>query len=102
MPIYEVFRQEEEAGYLRHEGSLEAPSAELAVHYARELYSRRSEAIRLWVIPREAIIEVTDHDFLQPPLERTHRMGEGYRVTVAKRRQLRQGNVAEKEGEHDA
>ncbi len=102
MPVYEVFRQEDEAGYLRHEGALDAPSTELAMQYAREIYSRRSEAIRLWVVPRDAIIEVADHDFLQPPLERTHRMGEGYRVTVAKRRQLRQNNVAEKEDAHDA
>lgn len=102
MAVYEVFRQEEAAGYLRHEGALEAPSPELAIQYAREIYSRRSEALRLWVVPRDAILEVDDHDFLQPPLERTHRMGEGYRVTVAKRRQLRQNNLAEKEDAHDA
>jgi ring-1,2-phenylacetyl-CoA epoxidase subunit PaaB len=97
MSVYEVFRQEKEAGFLQHEGSVEAPSAELAVQYAREIYSRRSEARRLWVVPHDAIIEVSDPDFLQPPLERTYRMGEGYRVTVEKRRLLRT-----KGAEHDA
>lgn len=89
MSIYEVFRQEKGAGHLQHEGNLDAPSSELAVQYAREIFSRRSEAVRLWVVPREAIIEISDLDFLQPPLDRKHRMGEGYRVTVEKRRTLR-------------
>lgn len=89
MSIYEVFRQEKGANHLQHEGNLEAPSTELAVQYAREIFSRRSEAVRLWVVPREAVTEVSDLDFLQPPLDRKHRMGEGYRVTVEKRRTLR-------------
>ena len=102
MSIYEVFRQEEGAGYLRHEGNLEAPSPELASQYAREIYSRRSEAVRLWVVPHDAIIEIADKDFLQPPLERTHRMGEGYRVTVEKRRKIRAAKGVEYVAEHDA
>lgn len=93
MSIFEVFRQEKGAGYLQHEGSLEAPSPELAVQYAREIYSRRAEAIRLWVVPHEAITEVSDQDFLHPPLDRTHRMGEGYRVTVEKRKLIRAKGV---------
>ncbi len=98
MAIYEVFRQEKSAGFLQHEGSVEAPSAELAIHYARESFSRRAEAIRLWVVPRDAVVEVTDPDFLQPPIERTYRTGEAYRVTVEKRRILRGKGV----GEHEA
>ncbi|GAC1399176.1 MAG: hypothetical protein NVSMB49_08860 [Ktedonobacteraceae bacterium] len=98
MAIYEVFRQEKSAGFLQHEGSIEAPSAELAIHYARESFSRRAEAIRLWVVPRDAVVEVSDPDFLRPPIERTYRTGEAYRVTVEKRRILR-GKGAD---EHDA
>ncbi|GAC1433131.1 MAG: hypothetical protein PVS3B3_17840 [Ktedonobacteraceae bacterium] len=98
MAIYEVFRQEKSAGFLQHEGSVEAPSAELAIHYARESFSRRAEAIRLWVVPRDAVVEVTDPDFLCPPIERTYRTGEGYRVTVEKRRVLRERG----KNEHDA
>lgn len=90
MAVYEVFRQEKGAGFLQHEGSIEAPSSELAIQYARETYSRRSEAIRLWLVPHDAIVEVDNADFLRPPIERTYRTGEAYRVTVEKRRQIRE------------
>ena len=90
MAIYEVFRQEKGAGFLQHEGSVEAPTSDLAIQYARETYSRRSEAIRLWIVPHDAIVEVDNADFLRPPIERTYRTGEAYRVTVEKRRQLRE------------
>lgn len=101
MAIFEVFRQEKGAGFLQHEGSIDAPSSELAIQYARETYSRRSEAIRLWVVPRNAIVEVSDTDFLQPPIARTYRTGEAYRVTVEKRRQLRE-QAQQGASDHDA
>lgn len=100
MAIYEVFRQEKGAGFLQHEGSVEAPSSELAIHYARETYSRRAEAIRLWVVPHDAIVEISDADFLHPPIERTYRTGEAYRVTVEKRRQIRE--QAQQGAEHES
>jgi ring-1,2-phenylacetyl-CoA epoxidase subunit PaaB len=87
--VYEVFRQEAEGEPLRHAGSVDAPDETLAIQYAREVYSRRGEALRLWVVPRSAIAEVVDEDFLHPIIERTYRMGEGYRVTVVKRRTLK-------------
>ena len=37
---------------MRHGGSVMAPDAELAMHYARELYGRRQESVRLWVVRR--------------------------------------------------
>lgn len=101
MAVYEVFRQEKSAGFLQHEGSIDAPSSELAIQYARETYSRRAEAIRLWVVPHDAIVEVSDADFLRPPIERTYRTGEAYRVTVEKRRQLRE-QAKQGANEHDA
>ena len=101
MAVYEVFRQEKGAGFLQHEGSVEAPSSELAIQYARETYSRRSEAIRLWIVPHEAIVEVDNADFLRPPIERMFRTGEAYRVTVEKRRQLRE-QAQQGANDHDA
>lgn len=92
--VYEVFRQEEEGEALKHTGSVAAPHLELALLYAREVYSRRGEALRLWVVPRTCIAEIAEGDFLRPPLERTYRMGEGYRVTVQKRRALQGGDGA--------
>ncbi len=97
--IYEVFRKDVEGGPFQHQGSLKAPTPELAMHYAREIYSRREEAAKLWVVPKEEIIEIADPDFLHPPIERTYRMGKAYRVSVEKRRLLRE---REKEAGHDA
>lgn len=90
MQVYEVFRQEEEGATLIHVGSVDAPYLELALQYAREVYSRRGEALRMWVVPRACVAEISEGDFLRPPLERTYRMGEGYRVTVQKRRALKE------------
>ena len=42
---------------MRHGGSVLAPDAELAIHYARELYGRRQESVRLWVVRRADIVD---------------------------------------------
>src|ERR1035437_6749485 len=52
---FEVFRQEREGEPMRHGGSVVAPDPTLALHYARELYARRAESLRLWVVRRADI-----------------------------------------------
>jgi ring-1,2-phenylacetyl-CoA epoxidase subunit PaaB len=89
MTIYEVFRQEEAGGAFVHAGNLAAPDSDLACQYARDIFCRREDALRLWVVPRAAIRELTDPDLLRPQLDRTYRLGRGYRATVEKRRELR-------------
>ena len=96
--IYEVFRQEDEGEPFRHAGNLVAPDAELARQYARDLFGRRHESVRLWVVPRSAILEVRDRDLLAYQLDRTYREGVGYRVTVDKRKALRAKVAAERGG----
>ena len=61
-----------------HGGSVMAPDAELAVHYARELYGRRQESVRLWVVRRADIHTLDDQDWLQPPLDRSFKKPGGY------------------------
>ena len=63
MPVYEVFRQEREGEPMQHHGSVLAPSADLARQYARDFFSRRNEALRLWVVPREAMDAEVDSMF---------------------------------------
>jgi ring-1,2-phenylacetyl-CoA epoxidase subunit PaaB len=75
---WEVFRQEKEGDAMKHGGSVMAPDAELAVHYARELYGRRQESIRLWVVRRADIHDLSDPDLLQPPLDRSFKKPGGY------------------------
>lgn len=78
--VYEVFRQEKAAGPLVHAGNVNAPDDVLALQYAREMYSRRGESVRLWVVARDAVLELTDQDMLQPPFDRSFRTVEGYRL----------------------
>ena len=75
---WEVFRQEKEGGPMQHGGSVMAPDAILAVHYAREMYSRRQESVRLWVVRRTDIHDLDDPDLLQPPLDRSFKKPGGY------------------------
>jgi phenylacetate-CoA oxygenase PaaH subunit len=75
---WEVFRREKEGDPMRHGGSVMAPDAELAVHYAREMYGRRQESVRLWVVRRSDIRDLDDVDLLQPPLDRSFKKPGGY------------------------
>jgi ring-1,2-phenylacetyl-CoA epoxidase subunit PaaB len=75
---WEVFRQEKDGGPMVHGGSVLAPDAELALHYARELYGRRQESIRLWIVRRADIGVLDDPDLLQPPLDRSFKKPSGY------------------------
>ncbi len=76
--VWEVFRQEKDGDPMRHAGSVRAPDRDLATHYARELYSRRQESVRLWIVSRTDITDLSDPDLLQPPLDRTFKKPGGY------------------------
>ena len=78
LEAWEVFRQEKDGDPMRHGGSVMAPDAELAVHYAREMYGRRQESVRLWVVRRGDILDLDDADLLQPPLDRSYKKPGGY------------------------
>jgi ring-1,2-phenylacetyl-CoA epoxidase subunit PaaB len=73
--IYEVFRQERKGQPFQHAGSVEAANNEFADVYAREQYGRRGESQALWVVPREAIIEI---DEFVDELNRNYHCVDGY------------------------
>lgn len=75
---FEVFRQEREGDPMRHGGSVVAPDPTLALHYAREMYARRGESLRLWVVRRADIVELDDKDLLNPPLDRSYKKPGGF------------------------
>ena len=75
---WEVFRQEKDGDPMRHGGSVMAPDAELATHYARELFGRRQESVRLWIVRRSDVVDLHDPDLLQPPLDRSFKKPGGY------------------------
>ena len=66
MPVFEVFTQAREGKAFEHGGNVVAPDQELALLYAREFYGRRQESARIWVVPRDAIVEIKDPDIAVP------------------------------------
>src|SRR5258706_13778033 len=67
---YEVFQQAKEGDPMRHGGNVMAPDADLAMHYARELFGRRQESTRLWIVRRADIAVLEDQNLLNPPPDR--------------------------------
>jgi phenylacetate-CoA oxygenase PaaH subunit len=60
MSVFEVFRQERKGQPFTHAGSIVAPDAAFADAWAREQFGRRGESEGLWLVPREAVHEVTE------------------------------------------
>jgi phenylacetate-CoA oxygenase PaaH subunit len=73
--IWEVFRQERKGQAFQHAGSLAAPDAGFAETYAKEFYGRRGESEALWVVPRDAIMEIGE---FVDELERNYHRVDGY------------------------
>ena len=81
--IYEVFRQERKGQPFQHAGSVEAADDRFADVYAREQYGRRGESEALWIVPREAIVEV--EEFVDE-LNRNYHRVDGYSLKDKLRR----------------
>lgn len=55
-PIWEVFIRSKNGLDHRHVGSLHAADAEMAMENARDVYTRRSEGVSIWVVESKHII----------------------------------------------
>ena len=60
--LYEVFVRARRGVNHVHAGPIHAPTAELALQYARDLFTRRMEGVSLWVVPSAAIIASLPED----------------------------------------
>lgn len=49
-PLWEVFIRSKQGLSHKHVGSLRAADAQMAVENARDVYTRRSEGISIWVV----------------------------------------------------
>jgi ring-1,2-phenylacetyl-CoA epoxidase subunit PaaB len=54
-PLYEVFVRGRRGLNHVHVGSLHAPDDEMALHNARDLYTRRNEGVSIWVVRADRI-----------------------------------------------
>ena len=60
---------------------MEASSTQAAAEEVLQLTQCSEETyLRLWLCPRSAIIELTNPDLLQPPLDRSYRRLDGYNI----------------------
>lgn len=49
-PLWEVFIRSKQGLNHKHVGSLRAADEEMAIEHARDVYTRRSEGISIWVV----------------------------------------------------
>ncbi len=61
-PLWEVFVRSRQGLSHVHAGSLHATDARMAVENARDVYTRRSEGVSIWVVPSAAITASEPHD----------------------------------------
>ena len=54
-PLWEVFIQAKPGIAHKHQGSVHAPDAAMAVQNARDVYTRRSEGMSIWVVQAKHI-----------------------------------------------
>lgn len=54
-PLWEVFIRSKAGLDHKHCGSVHASDAEMAMESARDVYTRRSEGISIWVVPSNEI-----------------------------------------------
>lgn len=75
-PLWEVFTQSKTGQPYRHAGSLHAFDKDMAIQSARDLFTRRSEATGLWVVPAAEIVAVSPGDaapFFDPADDKAYR-----------------------------
>lgn len=81
--LWEVFTQPKAGRPHQHAGSVHAADAEMALQAARDVYSRRGEAVSLWVVPADAIVASSPDDagpFFDPADDKAYRHPSFYTV----------------------
>lgn len=82
-PSWEVFVRARRGVSHVHAGTVHAPDAELALQHARDLFTRRSEGVSLWVVPSDRITASDPDDresLFDPALDKTFRHPTDYEL----------------------
>lgn len=82
-PLWEVFVRSRRGLSHTHAGSLHAPDAEMALRNARDLYTRRSEGVSLWVVPSSQITASSPDEkdtFFEPSGDKPYRHPTFYEI----------------------
>ncbi|ANY09767.1 1,2-phenylacetyl-CoA epoxidase subunit PaaB [Pseudonocardia sp. HH130630-07] len=75
-PLYEVFVRGKRGLNHVHVGSLHAADDEMALHNARDVYTRRNEGVSIWVVRADAIAASSPDEkdpFFAPSADKIYR-----------------------------
>ena len=75
-PLWEVFVRARRGVSHVHAGTVHAPDAELALQNARDLFTRRSEGVSIWVVRSTDIMASSPDDrdsLFEPAADKTFR-----------------------------
>ncbi len=83
MHLYEVFIRSRRGLDHKHVGSLHAEDPAQALEYARDVYTRRSEGVSIWVVDSGAIVASQEDDsdsFYDPMDDKPYRHATHYQL----------------------
>ena len=86
MHLYEVFLRSKRGLDHKHVGSLHAEDPEQALEYARDVYTRRSEGVSIWVVNSAHIFASQEDDnesFYDPMDDKPYRHATHYQLPDA-------------------
>jgi len=75
-PLWEVFVRAKRGLSHQHVGSLHAPDAAMALRNARDVYTRRSEGVSIWVVPASEVVASSPDEkdaFFDPAADKAYR-----------------------------
>lgn len=74
--LWEVFVRARGGLEHRHAGSVHAPDAQIAMHHARDTYTRRMEGVSLWVVKSNEIFAsdpTQSEELFEPAVDKIYR-----------------------------
>jgi ring-1,2-phenylacetyl-CoA epoxidase subunit PaaB len=82
-PLWEVFVRAKRGLSHQHVGSLHAPDAVMALRNARDIYTRRSEGVSIWVVPAAEVVASSPDEkdaFFDPAADKAYRHPTFYNI----------------------
>ena len=82
-PLFEVFVRAKRGLNHVHVGALRAADHEMALHHARDLYTRRNEGVSIWVVPAAQITASSPDEkdpFFDPAADKAYRHPTFYEI----------------------
>ena len=75
-PLWEIFIRSKSGLSHKHAGSLHAADSEMAIEHARDVYTRRSEGVSIWVVESRHITASNPEEhgeLFEPAMDKVYR-----------------------------